>query len=81
MQFSLQMLKRIQLLQSEKDDNLTVIIELERDIKRYKDENLRLSDENAKLSEEACKLREEVEVYRCFLVKKNNLSGINLWRS
>ena len=59
------MMKRIQHLQTEKDDNLSMIIELERDIKRHKDENMRLSDENAKLSEEACKLREDLEIFRC----------------
>ena len=62
------MLKRIQLLTSEKDDNLSMIIELERDIKRNKEENMRLSDENAKLSEDVCKLREELEVYRYIIL-------------
>ena len=57
----LQTLKKIQTLERQKDDNLTLIIDLERDLKRTKDENDKQITENAKLVENMLTLRKEMD--------------------
>jgi len=55
------MLKKIQSLETEKDQNITLIIDLERDLKYTREEKERQIKENAKLIEEMLKLRKEID--------------------
>ena len=54
------MLKKIQALQNEKDNNLTLIIDMERDMKRIKEEKNKFSSENAKFAEDILKLQDQL---------------------
>ncbi|CAK8687025.1 unnamed protein product [Clavelina lepadiformis] len=58
------MLRKIQVLQADKDDNLSMILDMERDVKRLKDENASQAAENAKLREEMSKIRSDGEIVR-----------------
>ena len=58
------MLKRLQIFEKEKDENLAMIIDLEREIKREKEDKIKQMDENERLLEETSKLRAELDGYR-----------------
>lgn len=58
------MMRKIQILQSDKDDALTSLVELEKDLKRSKDDNLRLTVDNNSLKDEIEKLRSDNELSR-----------------
>ena len=60
----LQLLKKIQMLNREKEDNLAMVVDLERDIKRLSEENMKQADENSRLSEDVAKCRSELDLYR-----------------
>ena len=55
------MMKKIQILETEKDQNLVLIADLEKHMKRFKEENETKIEENAKLIEEMLKLRKEID--------------------
>ena len=55
------MMNKIQTLEEEKDHNMTVVIDMEDDLKRFKKEKERQITENAKLIEEMLKLRRKID--------------------
>jgi len=58
------MMRKIQILQNDKDDALASLVELEKDLKRSKDDNLRLTVDNTNLKDEVEKLRGDNELSR-----------------
>jgi len=58
------MLRKIQALQLEKDESLATVIDLEREVKKLKDENLTFKSENLTLKDSQNKLRSDEEVAR-----------------
>ena len=68
------MLKKIKQLHSEKDDNLALVIELERDLKRVKEEKSNTAKLNATLNNNMKKLTEELESLKYVIIVNDNLS-------
>ena len=66
--FETKMMRRIQVLQDDKDDAMNSLVDLEKDLKRSKDENLRLSVNNSGLKDEVEKVRGDNELARSVVV-------------
>ena len=61
------MIRKIQMLQQDKDDQLASIVELENELKKAKDDILRMSVENCKQKKDIEKLRGDNELSRYFV--------------
>ena len=74
------MLKKIQALQNEKDNNLTLIIDMERDMKRIKEEKTKISSENAKFAEDILKLHDQLSFlkYDCAFCRDYKFDSISI---
>ena len=60
----MQMLKRIKFLQTEKDQKLALVMDLEGEVAKLKEEKLKLIEENAKLSDDIAQLKIKVDSIR-----------------
>ena len=58
------MIRKIQMLQQDKEDQLASIVELENELKKAKDDILRLSVENSRQKKDMEKLRGDNELSR-----------------
>ena len=58
------MIRKIQMLQQDKEDQLASIVELENELKKAKDDILRLSVENSRQKKDVEKLRGDNELSR-----------------
>jgi len=56
------MLRKIQILTQDKEDTLSTLVDLEKDIKRQKDENFNLTLENSNLKDEIAKTKGSEEI-------------------
>ena len=58
------MIRKIQMLQQDKEDQLASIVELENELKKAKDDIMRLSVENSRQKKDVEKLRGDNELSR-----------------
>jgi len=58
------MLRKIQILTHDKEDTLATLVDMEKDLKRQKDENFKLTLDNSNLKDEIAKTRGDEEITR-----------------